>query len=101
MAFGAPGAGTSAPIMAAWPTNGRAWSRCVARCSGEDAWEACIHLAAGTAATSGAAPASSVFLDKRLGMAKAYIRTMTQTPFSESIQDYLRVVYKLEAEGGI
>jgi DtxR family transcriptional regulator, Mn-dependent transcriptional regulator len=33
-------------------------------------------------------------------MTKEYISVVTETPFTESIQDYLRVIYKLEAEGG-
>ena len=90
--------GASEPIIAACPTIECAWSwpSCVA----ERSESANATRASGPAAISGAAPAISFF---RLNFvtSKLYIRQdLNETAnLSQSVQDYLKELYKLQADG--
>jgi len=61
-AFGPPGAGTSSPIIAAWPTIGCSWPSWMASGSPPCAALGQASLASGAAATTGRVPARSCFL---------------------------------------
>src|SRR5262249_26979157 len=95
---GAPGAGASSPIIAAWPRRGvpSMWSWCA---SGSRP-RANASFASGAEAITGAAPASS-FLRESLATPKDYILdSLTSSPLSENAQDYLKEIYKLQSEEG-